>query len=637
MPRSGLATAIGVCCTGIAAFAAVVAAQQAPPPPPPPVPPTPVILRERIADQIALTTPEQTGTGAILGTITSTATGQPVEGVRVTISGTNRSPQQIVSDDDGRFGFVNLPAGEFTLRAAKTGYVSVAYGQKEARTGWPGTPISLAEGQQIKNLAFSIPPGAVITGAVFDEKNRPSVATSVRVLRWSMQSGERVLTAAGAATTDDRGIYRVYGLAPGDYLVTVLPRNSGPAEMVYAMGDWAHFEGATYFSSVSIDKASGVEPIFFARQEVHTATQDPPSDGYAPVYYPGTPQLSTAATISLRATEERGGIDVRLMRVPMSRIEGSVLTAPGSPVTNIQARLINVADQVPGVSTMSARVGNDGRFRFSGVPPGQYRVFASGDQRETTRTTAAPGQPVRSTTTTTKLWASSDIAVSGGLAPDLVLSLMPGFSVSGRVNFEPGATPIPQDLRRVRMTLSPHGPLTTASGAGTLTATVEADGRFTFPNVIPGAYRLRAAGVTGWTMKSALGGGRDAVDFPLEIGQGADASNIFVTFSDRTSGLTGTVQDSTGRPTADHMVILFPVQEQYWIPQSRRIQAARPTTNGKFSFSGLPAGEYRLAALTEVEPGAWYDPSLLRQLLAASIQVSLADGQTRTQDLKVAR
>ena len=68
-----------------------------------------------------------------------------------------------------------------------------------------------------------------------------------------------------------------------------------------------------------------------------------------------------------------------------------------------------------------------------------------------------------------------------------------------------------------------------------------------------------------------------------------------------------------------------------------RIQATRPTTGGRFNFAGLPAGEYRMAAVSDVEPGTWFDPAFLRQLLNASIPVSLAEGQTRTQDLKVAR
>ena len=416
-----------------------------------------------------------------------------------------------------------------------------------------------------------IPPGGVITGAVFDEKNRPAIGTSVRVLRWSIQSGERVLSSVGAGTTDDRGIYRVYGLAPGDYVVTALPRNSGPGEMVFSMGDFAHFEGTmTYTTNVSVARvAGGVEPFVMVRPEVSGApASDPPADGYAAIYYPGTPQLSGAATVTLRASEERGGVDMRLMRVPMTQIGGQVLMTPGAPTTNVQLRLVNTSEQVPGVNTQSARAGNDGRFRFVGVPPGQYRIVATADVRETTRTAATAGQPARTVTTTKKLWAASDVSVGGGSVPDVVLSLAPGLSVSGRVIFDAGTTPLPTDMRRVRLNLLPHGQLTSAMGAGSVATAVEADGRFTFTNVVPGTYRLRSAGgVPGWTIKSAIAGGTDAVDFPLEIGQGGDVSNMLVTFSDRTSTLSGMVQDAMGRPTADHMVILFPAQEQ--VPGSR--------------------------------------------------------------------
>ena len=612
-----------------------VAGQSVPPPPPPP--PVPVMIRDMPAmpEQVNRG-PEPVGTGAIFGTVVSAASGQPVDGVRLMLSGGGlQSPRQVVTDDSGGFGFAKLPAGEFTLRASKTGYVSVTFGQKEPRPGWPGTPITLADAQQIKDLSFPVPPGGVITGVIFDEKNRPSVATPVRVMRWTMQSGERTLTSAGSATTDDRGIYRVYGLPPGDYLVAAVPRNASTGEFVYAMSDAAHFEGAITYSSVM---SSGGEVVVM-RSAPPGAVHDAPADGYAPVYYPGTVQLANAGTLSIRASEERGAVDVRLMRVPMSRIEGVVSMPVGMPVTNVQVRLVNIAEQVPGVSTQTARAGADGRFRFMSVAPGQYRIAATGDHRETTRVPAAAGQPARNVTTTSKLWAASEVAVSGTPVPDILLALAQGFPVSGRVQFEPGGTAtVPADLRRVRLTLSPFGQLATASGAASVSVALESDGRFTFPNVVPGQYRLRSAsGVSGWRVKSALAGGRDAVDMPIEIGPGADVSSIQVTFTDRSSALSGTVQNAMGQPTADHMVILFAAEEQYWTPQSRRIQATRPTTGGRFNFATLPAGEYRLAAVTDVEPGTWYDPAFLRQLLAASLPVSLADGQTRTQDLKVAR
>lgn len=96
------------------------------------------------------------------------------------------------------------------------------------------------------------------------------------------------------------------------------------------------------------------------------------------------------------------------------------------------------------------------------------------------------------------------------------------------------------------------------------------------------------------------------------------------------------IQDVTGRPTADVTIIVFPADRRYWLPQARRIASSRPGTDGRFVFRGLPAGEYRLTAVTDVEPGEWYDPAFLAQLLQVSIPVSLAEGAATVQDIKVA-
>jgi hypothetical protein len=54
-------------------------------------------------------------------------------------------------------------------------------------------------------------------------------------------------------------------------------------------------------------------------------------------------------------------------------------------------------------------------------------------------------------------------------------------------------------------------------------------------------------------------------------------------------------------------------------------------------FQSLPPGGYRLVAVTDVEPGQWFDPAFLRGIVGASIAVPLGDGERRTQDLRVAR
>jgi hypothetical protein len=51
----------------------------------------------------------------------------------------------------------------------------------------------------------------------------------------------------------------------------------------------------------------------------------------------------------------------------------------------------------------------------------------------------------------------------------------------------------------------------------------------------------------------------------------------------------------------------------------------------------LPAGEYFIAALTDLEPGESNDPTLLAQLASAASKVTLRDGATTTQDFRIGR
>ena len=112
-------------------------------------------------------------------------------------------------------------------------------------------------------------------------------------------------------------------------------------------------------------------------------------------------------------------------------------------------------------------------------------------------------------------------------------------------------------------------------------------------------------------------------------------SGIVVTMTTRTTDLRGTLQGQAGQPAADYTVIVFSSDNRYWIPNSRRIQATRPSTEGRFAFRDLPSGDYRIAAVSDVEPGAWFAPDFLRQLVGASTLVTLGEGERKTQDVRI--
>ena len=96
------------------------------------------------------------------------------------------------------------------------------------------------------------------------------------------------------------------------------------------------------------------------------------------------------------------------------------------------------------------------------------------------------------------------------------------------------------------------------------------------------------------------------------------------------------LQDAMGRPAPDYTIIMFAADNQFWVPQSRRILSTRPSTDGTFAFRGFPAGQYRLTAVTDAEPGEWFDPAFLTQVVPASVVVAVGDGEKKVQDLRLA-
>jgi hypothetical protein len=58
---------------------------------------------------------------------------------------------------------------------------------------------------------------------------------------------------------------------------------------------------------------------------------------------------------------------------------------------------------------------------------------------------------------------------------------------------------------------------------------------------------------------------------------------------------------------------------------------------GKYIFGNVPPGDYMLAAVTDLEQGAQYDPDFLKAIAGASVHVTIADGAQATQDIRVAQ
>jgi uncharacterized protein (DUF2141 family) len=547
------------------------------------------------------TRPAGTPSGTIAGTaVSDEPEPRKVRRVRVTCTGPDFSAT-VVSDDNGRFTFTGLKPGRYTVSGTKDAWVPSAYGAR--RPTRPGSAIPVAAGQTVP-ITLRMLRGSVVTGVVLDYNNQPAADTPVTAMRYTMQNGTRRLAPVGSSITDDRGVYRIYGLAPGDYFVGAAPRAvaalNAPSSELRLLDDRLRRDRSVAF---------------------------------APSYFPGTPVATQAATVTLRAGEERDGIDFALQLVPTARVQGTVTTVEGVPApSGTQVNLIsNAASMFQGGSfgaLRSARVGADGAFSFADIPPGPYTVLSRA---------SAPG-PAVAPRVTQITWASTDLVVDGEDISGIVLGLQPGMTITGRLTFDATRLKPPANPRSIEVGLQPlqsQGSITFSSSG----AVIDDSGRFVIAGIIPGTYRLTASlpGIgrpDNFYLRSATLRGQDTADRPIAIRAGESIHDASIRLSDRPAQLTGTIHNASGPPN-EYTVVLFPADQSLWLPLSRRIRGTRPAADGVYTFRGLPPGEYLVAAIDDVEPNEWFDPALLQRLLPTAFRIALAEGEDKVQDIRL--
>jgi hypothetical protein len=551
------------------------------------------------------------GTASIAGLVLAADGGKPIARATVVVGGGLQAGFTIVTDEEGRFAFDRLPPGQFTLTASKPSYLPMSYGQAEPGRG-SGLPIDLKEGERRQGIQWALSRAATIAGRVLDERGQPMREAWIGLQQRRIVDGERKLVlCCGESKTDANGIFRVTGLLPGEYAVSALP----PADYRFTPEVLSSFGDET--------RRVSDEEVRWALREIEIAsgraTSQPPlpeplrgrTVSYGRIYYPGTPEASRVTMVTVKAGEDRGGVDFSMTRLPTAFIKGRAIGLDGQPAVDASLSFYD------GWSTTGTRLTADGAFERRNLLPGRYTITVRGRGNAT--------------------WASRIFDVNGADFPDVVLTLGPGASVGGRLVFEQGAgpaTPIDPGAVQISMLLRP--------AAGTLPIRVAADGSFKFAAVDPGRYRLSAsvpaANRGPWTLKSITVAGKDAYDAAFDVEAGQSIADAVVTFTTQSTSLSGTLFTADGASAGGYYVVVFSTDRAYWNSGSRRVPPpARASTTGRYEFLALPPGEYALAALTSVDANDLTDPAFLAALQPAAMLVTLGDGEKKTQDVKFAR
>lgn len=392
-------------------------------------------------------TPSAPSTATVSGEIT--LAGQPAANVVVTATTKFEFPgvppkalARTKTDSAGRYQLRNLPAGKLVIAPQAPAFI--VNNKPENETGGSEIEVSLDEDETLKNVNFALTRGGVITGRITAEDGRPVIAQNV-TLSIAPTEGENGhpgipahIVRSESVRTDDRGIYRIFGLEPGRYLISC-GRNTEAAEMEFAFGNQNSF--------------------------------------YERIYYPAAIEAAQAGVIEVTPGSETGNVDIRLGKLLHGfRVSGHISSSTNVPV---KRAFLTVSLTKDGAKVKSISYGisdENGDFNISGLQSGTYVLTAMN--------ISVMGMEQDLIVPETK-FEVADADVTG-----LEIKAKRGLSVSGTVMIENTSNdPLPfraSDLNIV-VTVATEG----RDDPNFAQASVKPDGSFTASGLQPGRVRFQ--------------------------------------------------------------------------------------------------------------------------------------------------
>lgn len=533
--------------------------------------------------------PEQK-TARLLGQVMSVS-GDAIRKATVVLQGTGNVAGHIPdsysgeTDAEGKFVFEEVTPGRYLVSAEKEGFVRQSYGARSFTSS--GTPLNVTAGRELTGIDIKMTPQGVVAGRVVDEDGDPVMHAQVRVMTSRYLNGKRMLIAAsssGVVQTDDQGAFRAGGLAPGRY---------------YIMAEDSRSRGLASVSAVHAAKPG---------QRTATVT----------TYYPNALDMGSASALDVTAGTELRGMDIRLRREKVFRVQGKVVDPAGEGQVQSLA-MVSTGNPIASPNMITARV-SQGEFVFPSVLPGSYMIRAAqvGNAKfsGTARVTVTDAD-IEDVTLT--LSAGVDIpgtvAVEGG---DLASLWNPGASA----RIDGGATSVAPAAMRMIFLQEASGDLRFSSSAS---ATVDPNGAFTLNNVAPGTYTLNVNLPPGTYLKAARFEGQDVLGKPFEI---SAAGRIDVLFSTKPAILIGAIKDADGHAMPGVYVTAWSKSG------TGMFRSTVSDQSGSYHLNALAPGDYYVAAWESIDTGLFQVREFLSLFTSRAAQVKLEEAGQETLDPK---
>lgn len=559
-------------------------------------------------------------------------TGRPVRRANImliNLVNTQQSPERhsTATDANGKFRIKNLPAGSYLVMVDAPGVLTpLAFMNLDENRG--PTPADLTDarknfeevvvdGTNEVKVEVRARRGGAISGKVTYKDGDPAINVMISVVRKKEGGGSRFLSGFNPGAllgmhTDDRGMYRITGLPPGEYLVSAAESNT------------------------SIDEGGNqTQPGHGMDRFMRNLFA---SDALAVTYYGDAKTARDATVLTVEAGSEESDINITLIE-HQSFVVGGTLASKRDhrPLHRAMLKLRSREDYGGLFPTeRTTQTDEQGNWHFNGVPDGTYLItveppyeasvsattttsFADGEQPSPAPTPVAPRRLSRK---------QQEVIVSGSDITTLAIELSEGASIAGTITFEGGKKPpgyVSIGVERidgVKVNDSEY-------------AAVDTDrGTFRFESVMAGELFLTATVYQNnyYYIKSITANGRDLLREPLKLGESDEIKGVQIVMSTNVATLTGRVLDNVGgKPRTGVAVTLVPNAPQRWRAQSGRLYALTDGA-GEFKLSG-PPGEYLVFAWPPDKAPGIFNESYIRTHAAGAERVIIQPGVRQTLEL----
>ena len=511
-------------------------------------------------------------TGSVAGAVIDEKSGEGIPKALIILRRDQEGGIGQVTDSNGKFTLRDVEPGTYTLSVQRDRYV-LTRGQSQT--------IDVQPGQSTSDVKLKLQRTGVVSGRIVDTDGEP--LSGVNVVVSSSRPSKGALRRSWSAITNDRGEYRVFDIAPGEYRLSA-----------------THTPGIRD-NGLPIQRRAGASP-------------DPADEAYPTVYYPATLDVRQSTAVTVAPGAELHGFDLQLVRASGVRVRGRIMpSAGGTPPPVFQwVTLVPVSRQDAPLPAHDRLVRDaKGEFEFSGVMPGTYRLqLETGGLNESGHMSARRILNVGVTDLEgIDLTAGPPAILSGRVVPPEGRKLSPGLIVM-LGSRDPGDN----------------------QGGGV--AQVGVDGAFTIPQVAPGVYDV-LIGTTGEAddayIHSIRIGDVDALQEGVRAGDGPLAALNIVLMANGAAAEC-TVKDENGDPAPGASVLIVP-------DAPRRQQAAlfgecRTKADGTCRILGITPGEYHAFAFpngTEIDRR---DPDAWKPFEKSSEAVKFAEGEHKSVGLK---